>query len=95
MCGKIGVLPNWLMYIQESQFMCKRKLLMTSFSSNLVLKVMKQDGASICWVCHGRFHGILPKEYSGTFHGLPWGLFKEMFTIKQGRSDFVIHKTNI
>jgi hypothetical protein len=22
---------------------------------------------------HGRFHDILPKEYSGTFPELPWG----------------------
>ncbi len=24
-------------------------------------------------MCHGRFHDILPKEYSGTFLGLLWG----------------------
>ena len=49
--------------------MCKHKSLMPSLSSNLVLKVMQQDDASCCWVCDGRFHGILPKEYSVTFHG--------------------------
>jgi hypothetical protein len=43
-------------------------------SSKLVLKVKQQDDASCCWVCHGRFLGILPKEYSGTFYELPWGL---------------------
>jgi hypothetical protein len=79
---------------QQHQFMCKRKLLMTSLSSILVLN-MQHDDASCCWVCHGKFHGILPKEYSGTFHGLPWGLFKEMFINTQGQSDIVIHKTNI
>ena len=66
-----------------------------SLSSNLVLKVMQQEDASSCWVCHGRFHGILPKEYSGTFYGLPWGLYKEMSTNTQGQSDIVTHKTNI
>jgi hypothetical protein len=29
-------------------------------------------------VCHGRFHDILPKEYSGTIHVLLWG---DEFTI--------------
>jgi len=46
-------------------------------------------------VCHGRFHGILPKEYPGTFYEVPWGLFKEMFTNTQGQSDMVTHPTNI
>jgi hypothetical protein len=32
----------------------------------------------------GRFHGILSKEYSGTFYEIPWG-----------QSDIAIHKTNI
>jgi len=75
--------------------MCKHKSLMPSLSSNLVLKVMQQDDASCCWVCHGRFHGILPKEYSGTFHELPWGLYKGMSTNKQGQSDIITHKTSI
>jgi hypothetical protein len=44
---------------------------MSSISSNLVLKVMQR-----CWVCQGRFHGILPEEYSGTLHGLQWGLYE-------------------
>jgi hypothetical protein len=80
---------------KQHQFMIKRKLLMSSLSSNFVLKVMQQDDASCYWVCHGRFHGSLPKEYSGTFHGLPWGLYKEMPTNTQGQSDIVTHKTNI
>ena len=66
-----------------------------SHSSKLVLKVKQQDDASCCWVCHGRFHGILPKEYSGTFHELPWGLYKGMSTNKQGQSDIITHKTSI
>jgi len=46
-------------------------------------------------VCHGRFNGILPKEYSGPFYEVPWGLFKEMFTNTQGQSDIVTNPTNI
>ncbi len=61
----------------------------------LVLKVKEQVDASRCWVCHGRFYGILPIEYSGTFYEVPWGLFKEMFSNTQGQSDIVTHKTNI
>ncbi len=65
--------------------------------SQLVLEVKHQDDASYCWVCHGKFHAILPKEYSGTFYEVPWGwgLFKEMFTKTQGQSDIVIYKTNV
>jgi hypothetical protein len=46
-------------------------------------------------VFHGRLHGILPKEYSGTFHEPPWGLYKEMPINIRGRSDIVTHSTNI
>ncbi len=53
------------------------------------MKVKHQDDASFCWVCHRRFHGILPKEHSGTFYEVPWGPFKEMFTNTQGQSDIV------
>jgi hypothetical protein len=42
-----------------------------------------------------RFHGILPKEHSGTVDEVPWGLFKEMLTNTQGQSDIVTHTTNI
>jgi hypothetical protein len=80
---------------QQHRFMSKRKSLTSSLSSKLVLKVRQQDDASCCWVCHGRFHGILPKEYSATFYELPWGLYKEMPTNTQGQSDIVIHQTNI
>jgi hypothetical protein len=41
-------------------------------SLQLVLKVKQQVDASCCWVCHGRFHGILQKnilEHSMKFHG--------------------------
>ncbi len=34
--------------------------------------------------CIMEFHGILPKEYSGTFYEVSWGLFKEMFADTQG-----------
>jgi len=46
-------------------------------------------------VCHGRFQGILPREHSGTFYEVPWGLFKKMPTNAQGQSDIVTHPTNI
>jgi len=42
------------------------------FYIQLVLKVKQQVGASFSWVCHGRFHDVLPKEhpeYSMMFHG--------------------------
>jgi hypothetical protein len=45
--------------------------------------------------CHERFHGILPKKYSRTFHELLWGLYKEMPTNIWGQSDIVTHSTNI
>jgi hypothetical protein len=48
----------------------------------------------VVWVCHGRFHDILPKEYSGTFCEVPWGLYKKMITNTQGQSDIVTHQTN-
>ncbi len=49
----------------------------------------------VVWMCHGKFHDILPKEYYGTFYEVPWGLFKEMITNTQGQSDIVTHQTNI
>jgi hypothetical protein len=42
-----------------------------SSSLKIVLKVSKKKNAK---VCHGMFHDILPKEYSGTFLELPWRL---------------------
>jgi hypothetical protein len=58
---------------------------------NLFRRFKHQDGASCCWMCHG----ILPKEHSGTFYEVPWGLFKEMSTNTQVQSDIVTHTTNI
>jgi hypothetical protein len=46
-------------------------------------------------VCHGRFHGILLKEHSGTFYELPWGLYEEMSTNTLGQSGISTHKTEI
>jgi hypothetical protein len=46
-------------------------------------------------VCHGKFHGILPKEYSITFYEVPWGLYKEMSTNTECHSDIVTYKANI
>ncbi len=50
---------------------------------------------SCCWVCHGRFHCILPKEHSGTFYALPLGLYKGMSTSTQGQQDIVTHKFRV
>ncbi len=61
----------------------------------LILKVKQQEDESCCWVCHERFNGILPKEYSGTFYEVPRGLSKAMPTNTQGQSDIVSHQTNI
>jgi hypothetical protein len=38
-------------------------------------------------VCHGRFHGVLPKEHPGAFYDVPWGLCKEISTNNHGQSD--------
>ncbi len=65
------------------------------FYIQLVLKVKQQADASCCWVCHGRFHGVLPKEHPGAFYDVPWGLYKEMPTNNHGQSDIVTHSTNI
>jgi hypothetical protein len=40
------------------------------------LKVGKKNEFFLVKVCHGRFHDILPKEYSGTFPGLHGDLKK-------------------
>jgi hypothetical protein len=61
----------------------------------LVLKVKPQVDASCCWVCHGRFHGVLTKEHPGAFSDVPWGLYKEMPTNNHGHSDIATHTTNI
>jgi hypothetical protein len=53
----------------------------------------QQEDEACCWMCHGRLRGILPKEYSGTFHELPWGLYKEMPTNIRGQSDIVTPST--
>jgi hypothetical protein len=37
----------------------------------------------------------MPKELSGTFYEVPWGLFKEMSNNTQGQSDIVTDTTNI
>jgi hypothetical protein len=65
------------------------------FYTQLVLKVKQQVDASCCWVCHGRFHGVLPKEHPWDFYDVPWGLYKEMSTNNHGQSDIVTHTTNI
>jgi hypothetical protein len=79
--------------------MCKHKLTTPSYLSplfyiQLVLKVKRQVDAACCWVCHGRFHDVLPKEQPGTFYDVPWGLYKEMPTNNRGQSDIVSHTTN-
>ncbi len=97
-CGKIGFLSNELTYISTeisgtnlcANINCWRhlSLIQTCFEG------WQQEEECCWWVCHGRFHGILPKEYSRTFHEFPRGLYKEMPTNTQGQSDLT-HSTNI
>ncbi len=80
--------------------MCKQKLMTPSslsplFYIQLVLKVKQLVDASCCWVCHGGFHDVLPKEHPGAFYDVPWGLYKEMPTNNHGQSDIVTHTSNI
>ncbi len=98
-CGKIGFLPNGLrpvgIKVNSTNFTGRRKSLMSSPLSKLILKIRQQDDTSYWRVCHWRFHGILPKEYSGTFYQPPCGLYEEMRTNTQGQSDIVSCQTNI
>jgi hypothetical protein len=61
----------------QHRFMCKHEW-MTPYSLSplfyikLVLKVKQQIDAICCWVYHGRFHDVLPKNILGhsmMFHG--------------------------
>jgi len=61
------------------------------FYIQLVLKVKQQVDATCCWVCHGRFHGVLPKEQPGAFYDVPRGLYKEMPTNNHVQSDIITH----
>ncbi len=98
-CGKIGFSPNDLwhvgMKVSGTDLCANINCWCHLTHPNLFLKIERQDDASCWWVCHARFHGILPKEYSGTFYEVPWGLYQEMFTNTQGQSDIVTHQTNI
>jgi hypothetical protein len=74
MCGKKGVLPNRLQHI---------KLKVSSANSCEAIKIGDAslthptcfEGQATklielcCWVCHGRFHHILPKECSRSSMG--------------------------
>jgi hypothetical protein len=98
MCGKIEFLPYGLMHVglkDSGTNLCAKINDNISLSSKLVLKVKHQDDVSCCWVCHRRFHGILPKEHSETLYEAPWGLFKEMSTNTRGQSDIVTYPNNI
>jgi hypothetical protein len=80
--------------------MFKHKLMTPSslsllFYIQLVLEVKQQVDASCCWVCHGRFNGVVPKEHPGAFYDVPWGLYKEMPTNNNDQSDIVSHTTHI
>ncbi len=78
--------------------MCELKSMITSLSlsSKLVLKAKHQDDDASCyWVSQIGFHCFMPKELSGTFYEVPWGLFKEMSNNTQGQSDIVTDTTNI
>jgi hypothetical protein len=80
--------PHW--------FMGSHKLVPSSLAHpNLFWRLTNKWMHLVVWVCHGGFHDILHKEYSGTFYEVPWGLFKEMITNTHGRSDIVTYQTNI
>jgi hypothetical protein len=66
-----------------------------SYASKIILKVSNKKRNLVSGVCHGRFHGILTKEYSRTFHEPSWGLYKEMHTNIRGQSDVVTHSAKI
>jgi hypothetical protein len=66
-----------------------------SLSIQLVLKVKQQFDSSCCWVCHGRFHDIVPQECPGAFYDVPQGLYKGMSANNHCQSDGVTHTPNI
>jgi hypothetical protein len=41
--------------------------------TKLVLRRLTNSKNIFVRLCHGRFHDILPREYSGTFPELLWG----------------------
>jgi hypothetical protein len=77
--GEIGVLPNRHKLVRAR--VCGTNLCANiivdaiSSSLKLILKVNKK-GILFVKASHGRFHHILPKEYSGTFPELLWGAIK-------------------
>jgi len=75
--GKIGVLPTGQVHISArvsgTKFMWGHKLLMSYLPhSNLFWRLTKRRNLFVK-VSHGRFHDILPKEYSGTLPELLLG----------------------
>jgi hypothetical protein len=77
LCGKLGVLPNGHAHIKArvsianlfSDINCQCNL----FLSQTNFEGWQKEWIFLSKVCHGRFHDILPKEYSGTFPKLLWG----------------------
>ncbi len=76
-CGKIGFLPYRLRHIgmeDAAPIYVQTSSLSPLFYIQLVLKVKQQVDAACCWVCHGRFHDVLPKEHPRALYDVPWGL---------------------
>ncbi len=97
--GKIGFSPDGLRHVRlevsGTRMRCHKLMTSSLTHPNLFWRLSNKSDSPCCWVCHGRFHDILPKEYSGTFYEVPWGLFKGMLTNTQGQSNIVTHQTNI
>jgi hypothetical protein len=76
-CGKIGFLPNG--HVSDRARASGTNLcLHINCWRNIFLTQTRLEGWQKEWiflskVCNGRFHDILPKEYSGTFPELLWG----------------------
>ncbi len=66
--GKIGFLPNGLWQYVESQW--HQFMVMSSLTHLTCFEGQATKVIHLCWwVCHGRFHDILPKECSRSSMG--------------------------
>ncbi len=81
--GKIGVLPIKHVRLRpkvSSANWCAGQTWIVNAQSLCQTKLTNKKYESFVRVCHGRFHDILPKEYSGTF---PEHLWEDDFAIKR------------
>jgi hypothetical protein len=72
-------------------------MMFISSSTKLVVKVDKSMNLFVR-VCHGRFHDVLLKGYSGTFYELHGkdeiAIKRDVLTNNKSQPYFVIEKTN-